>query len=83
MLVALLAIALILYILNPSYVILLVKVILSLVNFVFALFVFRHLLDMNNHYKSKFYSILFFLGIGALVVPSIILLNLFFLIVIN
>jgi hypothetical protein len=71
------AISLVLYILNPNYVIILVKFIFSLANFVFAFFVFRHLLDMNNHYKSKLYPILFLLGFGVLAIPVLVLLGLF------
>ena len=71
------AISLVLYILNPNYVIILVKFIFSLANFVFAFFVFRHLLDMNNHYKSKLYPILFLVGFGVLAIPVLVLLGLF------
>jgi hypothetical protein len=71
------AVSLVLYILNPNYVIILVKFIFSLANFVFAFFVFRHLLDMNNHYKSKLYPILFLVGFGVLAIPVLVLLGLF------
>ena len=73
----LIAISLVLYIFNPSYVITLVKFLFSIANFVFAFFVFRHLIDMNNHYKSKLYPLLFLFGFGILAIPVLVLLGLF------
>jgi hypothetical protein len=74
---ALMALSLVLYVLNPSYVITLVKIIFSVANFIFAFFVFRHLIDMNNHYKSKLYPILFLFGFGVLAIPVLVILGLF------
>jgi hypothetical protein len=71
------ALGLVLYIVDPAYTILLIKSIFALSNVAFAVFVFRHLLDMNNHYKSKLYPVLFIIGFGILILPCLILLNLF------
>jgi len=76
-LIGLLAFGLVLYILDPSYVIILVKAIFTLINLIFAGFVFRHLIDMNNHYKSKLYPLLFLAGFGVVAIPVLVLISLF------
>lgn len=75
--IGLVALGLVLYIIDPTYVLIMVKFIFTLINIIFATFVFIHLMDMNNHYKSRVYSIFFLLNVGILGILVLILLGLF------
>lgn len=72
-----LAVGLALYLYKPTYSIIFAKSFFMGLNFIFGFFVFRNLLDMNNHYQNKIYPIFFLFGLAIVLFPLLILVGLF------
>jgi hypothetical protein len=72
-----LAMGLGLYLLNPAYSIIFAKSFFILINLIFAFFVFRNLIDMNNHYQNKLYPVFFIIGLAIFLFPLLIFIGLF------
>lgn len=75
--ILLLAIVAGLSVIDAKYSLMFAKGIFSFLNFVFAFFIFKSLIDMNNTYKSSLFPIFLLAIIGILIVPLFILIGLF------